>query len=164
VESRTGAISEQAGTIAATSDLARREVLRVEAVTHALKRRVESMQSNSTRILVEGAQDDHRLFVATILDEAGKAGLGMAPDQVPDHHQCRFGKWYDAAGEDVLGALKEFRDLAPIHADVHALARQVLEATPAGRPDEANRLGVELVAREGEIIRGLQALCERLPG
>ncbi|MGC9161867.1 methyl-accepting chemotaxis protein, partial [Acidithiobacillus sp.] len=98
IESSTQAISQQAQTIAQTSDSADKEVNLVKSVTEALQEQVKTMQLSSARILLETAEESHKLFVQNILMEAGKGASGMPPSDVPDHHQCLFGKWYDASG------------------------------------------------------------------
>ncbi len=160
VESSTQAISQQAQTIAQTSDSAAKEVNLVKSVTESLQGQIHAMQKTSTRILLEGAKDDHRMFVAKILDEAGKGASGMAPSEVADHHQCRLGKWYDSVGKQTFGGLAAFRALEPVHAQIHAVARQVLEATHADQHAEANRLSSELVEQEEQVLRQIDELAK----
>jgi predicted nucleic acid-binding Zn-ribbon protein len=164
VESSTQAISFQAQTIAQTSDSATKEVNLVEKVTQNLKGQIHSMQTTSLRILLDGAQDDHRIFVAKILEESGKGESGMPAREVQDHHECRLGKWYDTVGKQKFGGLAAFRELEPVHAKVHAVARQIIEAAHSGRGDDAARLGAELVDQEGQVLRQLQSLAKDLQG
>jgi hypothetical protein len=162
VESSTQTISLQAQTIAQTSESAAKEVLLVEDVTQNLQSQVHRLKQMALSSLLHGVQDDHRIFVAKILDESGKGESCMAAGDVPDHHQCRLGKWYDTTGKQAYGGLAAFRELEPVHAKVHAVARQLLEATHAGRGDDATRLGAELVEQEGQILRQLQSLAQAI--
>jgi len=162
VESSTQAISQQAQTIAQTSDSAAKEVSLVKSVTESLQGQIQSMQKTSIRVLLEGSQDDHRMFVAQILDEAGRGTSGMTPNDVPDHHQCRLGKWYDSVGKQTFGGLTAFRALDPVHAQIHATARQVLEAAHAGRRDEAAQMGSQLVDQEDKMLGALRDLGDAL--
>jgi hypothetical protein len=162
VESNTQSISNQASTIAKTSENAAKEVDLVKTQTQTLQEQIHAMQKTSTRVLLEGAQDDHRLFVAKILEESGKGPSGMPPGQVPDHHQCRLGQWYDSTGRQTFGGLAAFRALEPLHAQIHALAREVLQAAHADRHDDATRLSSELVEQEEKVLRGLDDLAKAI--
>lgn len=57
----------------------------------------------------------------------------MQSGDVPNHHQCDFGKWYDNAPED-LKALTLFKEMGKHHEDVH---RKVMEAVDAHNQDRA---------------------------
>jgi hypothetical protein len=160
VEANTQTISQQAQTIAQASSAATQEVNAVERVTIHLQEQVQGMKKTSLRIYLGGAQDDHRMFVAKMLDEASKGAAGMSSSEVPDHHNCHLGKWYDSTGRQSYGGLSAFREIEPVHAKVHAVAKQLLEAAHAGRTEDVTRLSTELVDQESQILQKLQDLAQ----
>jgi hypothetical protein len=162
VEENTGNVGAQAELIDATSHSSARELDIVKNITVTISDKVRSMQTQTTRLLLEGAQDDHKIFVAHIMDEAGKGKLAQDPDSVSDHHQCRFGRWYDDRISTQLGALETFRAIEPVHEKVHAIAKKVLQAAVQGRRDDAAILGAELVDRQTEILARLQDLDQSI--
>lgn len=54
---------------------------------------------------------------------SGRKKMGV--DEVVDHHQCAFGKWYDSVRGD-LAREKTFKELIAPHKDVHAYAKKVI--------------------------------------
>ncbi len=159
IEDGTRAIHDCAGTIERTSDAAGREVQVVESVTESLRRQVLGMQATTARLLLEGAQEEHRAFVSRVLTDAAAGDAAMDPQALPDHHGCRFGKWYDTEGQASYGGLGAFRAVEPSHAAVHRLARALLQASGAGRESEVHRLGAELLDAQGEVLRSLKELA-----
>ncbi|MBF0480697.1 MAG: CZB domain-containing protein [Desulfovibrionaceae bacterium] len=72
----------------------------------------------------------------------------LKPEQVADHHQCDFGKWYDSAGSKELGHLESFKEVGKHHEQVHTLARRIVVLGQENKTDEMKRLMVDF-----EIIR-----------
>ena len=158
VENGTQAISDCAHTIELTSDEAGREVAVVESVSDALRRQVHGMQVRTTRLLLEAAQEDHRTFVAQVLGTNGTAA------ELPDHHGCRLGQWYAGDGAALFGDLPAFQAIAPIHAEVHQLARAAQQARRDGHEAQAQALGAELVGAQDRVLQALQALAQAIDG
>ena len=161
VENGTQAISDCAHTIELTSDEAGREVTVVESVSDALRRQVHGMQVRTTRLLLEAAQEDHRVFVAQVL-AASAAGAAGTASELPDHHMCRLGHWYDGDGRDLFGDLPAFGAIEPIHAEVHRLARAAQQASRDGREAQAQALGAELIGAQDAVLRALQELARAI--
>ncbi|OIQ84953.1 biofilm dispersion protein BdlA [mine drainage metagenome] len=158
VENGTQAISDCAHTIELTSDEAGREVAVVESVSDALRRQVHGMQVRTTRLLLEAAQEDHRAFVTQVLGAAAAAGAA----ELPDHHACRLGQWYDGDGAALFGELPAFQAIAPLHAAVHQLARAAQKASRDGREEQAQTLGAELVGAQDQVLHALQELARAI--
>lgn len=158
VESKTETINSQATTIARTSENSAKEVDLVTHEANTLEQKITSMQGLSRRVLLEGAKDDHKLFIEKILEESTKGHRSMAPGEVPDHHQCRFGQWYDSIGKATYGSIPAFQAISPIHEKIHKTARELLQASRSNRPEDANRLSVELFDLRDKIISSLDNL------
>lgn len=73
----------------------------------------------------------------------------VQPEQVPDHHQCDFGKWYDNAPVE-LQKLPAFKEVGIYHERVHASVGKAIAAHNDGKSDLANReLDAFEAARKG---------------
>lgn len=83
--------------------------------------------SDSPLALCYMAKIDHIMFKKRTID----ACMGRdtwAADAVPDHHNCRLGKWYDGLSIPELRNEQAFRDLEAPHAMVHSAAKAALQA------------------------------------
>ncbi len=159
VEDGTRAIHDCASTIERTSDAAGREVQVVESVTASLRRQMRGMQATTARLLLEGAQEDHRAFVAQVLTDAARDDGAVDVDALPDHHGCRFGKWYDSEGRAGYGGLGAFRAVDPAHEAVHRIARAVLQASRNRNEDQVHKLGAELLAAQNDVLQAIKELA-----
>jgi len=53
---------------------------------------------------------------------------GVVSKQI-DHHSCKFGKWYEGEGAKEFGKSKVFKELAPIHQNIHKYGNKNIELT-----------------------------------
>lgn len=162
VEENTTAIGQQAHDIATTSASSGKELDLVQSVVVRMNNQVSNMQSNATRMMLQSAQEDHKDFVNHILAEVSKDKQAKLPTEVSDHHNCRLGKWYDSQGLATFGGLSAFRALEAPHAQIHATAKQLLEAVHGGQRDQVARLSSSLSDQEDLIIDRLQVLSEAI--
>ncbi|MDK9719992.1 MAG: methyl-accepting chemotaxis protein [Rhodospirillales bacterium] len=66
------------------------------------------------------------------------AGLIPADEAVnKDHHQCRFGLWYDSVNDAEMSAHPAFRQIVQPHADVHWHGRAAVSAMKDGNEAKA---------------------------
>ncbi len=92
--------------------------------------------AESDRSLCEMAKIDHILFVKRVVDTvAGQSNWRAA--EVPDHHNCRLGKWYDALNKVDFGKFPAFGRMIEPHGRVHAAGVAALKAHEQGRTTEA---------------------------
>ncbi len=61
----------------------------------------------------------------------------MDANQVPDHHMCAFGKWFDNAPAE-LKSLPVYSELGVYHKAVHATVTKAIELYNQGKPEEAH--------------------------
>ncbi len=162
VEENTTAIGQQAHDIAATSASSGKELDLVQSVVVRMNNQVRNMQNTSMRIMLQSAQEDHKDFVNHILAEVSKDKQAMSPTEVIDHHNCRLGKWYDSQGLATFGGLSAFRALEAPHAQIHATAKQLLEAVHGGQRDQVTRLSSSLSDQEDVIVDRLKALSDAI--
>ncbi len=71
------------------------------------------------------AKTDHETFCRK-LDDALAGRLSLKAADLADHHQCRFGRWYDQADAGIR-ALPAFGALSDPHQRVHDCAKEALE-------------------------------------
>ncbi len=64
--------------------------------------------------------ENHADFLRNVLNNAGKL------ETVVDHHNCAFGKWYDA-NKSKYSDMREYTQMESIHAQFHLLAREFNE-------------------------------------
>lgn len=71
------------------------------------------------------AMSDHSSFKKRVIDVL--VGTGKTkPDELVDHHHCRFGKWYDSFGDKKIIYTKAYRDIIVPHEKVHKFAKECL--------------------------------------
>ena len=113
------------------------------------------------RSLCEMAKIDHILFKKRVVDAVMGFGTWKA-GEVPDHHACRLGKWYDTMDIPGLRSQPEFERLLGPHEKVHASARAALEAHERGDSTATfDALGV-LSRASDEVIALLDSLSRAL--
>ncbi len=93
-------------------------------------------KEGDARSLCEVAKIDHITFKKRVVDTLMRRQRWAACD-VPDHHQCRLGKWYDTIADAQIKQLPAYRALEAPHAEVHALAKKVLSAFECSETTEA---------------------------
>lgn len=109
--------------------------------------------------MIELAKSDHRLFVQKIATciHGGKQDLFAM--KLPDHHTCRFGKWYDSEEGQKLKSLPSFSPIIPPHEKVHALAIKAQEACKNGDIEKVHALYNEMEIESEKIIVLLETLA-----
>ncbi|WP_339166432.1 protoglobin domain-containing protein [Brevibacillus sp. FSL L8-0520] len=84
-------------------------------------------------------------------------------NELVNHHQCRLGKWYDAAKENgSLGSLETFRKLEEPHRQFHELVRSIFFHVKEGRHQEAQAAFSRLEEVSEAVIRCLDELADSL--
>ena len=109
--------------------------------------------------LVEATKIDHVNFRKRVDDSLAGHGDATA-DNLPDHHQCRLGKWYDAMREPAVRQSPAFAAIAQPHAAVHEAARKALRQNQAG-----DRSGVQqALGTMTENSKALMGILDKLAG
>jgi methyl-accepting chemotaxis protein len=105
------------------------------------------------RAIVEIAKNDHILFVKRIV--ATLVGHeNVKADDLPDHHNCRLGKWYDSVDNPLISSSPAFAALLEPHMRVHDFGKDVLRKFHAGDRDGA-LASVEKLRQSSDEVLGL---------
>ncbi len=174
VEEQSSASEEVAKSIEATSAISKETEKMAEDVMHevnALTKIVENLRNSTAEFKTKGneliildiAKTDHRVFTGKIAS-CLKGDLTLDPSQLPDHHNCRFGKWYFGEGMEACGNLKSFKLIDEPHAMIHALAKDAVKVFNAGDVSRANGIYTEMEGVSGQIgdlLDGIKSECRQ---
>ena len=158
IETNTETMARQVNRIESTSSQSRQELATVDAIVAKLQGQVRDMQRLATQMLLKAAEDDHKNFVVKILAEAERSPPTMPTEDVSNHHQCGFGQWYDAQDKATFGDLATFRATEPIHAQLHAVARQILQSAQSNHRAEVIHLSAALLDVQADMLSKLHLL------
>ncbi|SCC93398.1 Methyl-accepting chemotaxis sensory transducer [Thiomonas sp. X19] len=158
IETNTETMAGQVHRIGSTSSQSRKELATVDVIVSKLQGQVRDMQRLATQMLLKAAEDDHKNFVVKILAEADRSPPTMPTEDVSNHHQCAFGQWYDAQGKATFGDLAAFRAIEPIHAQLHTVARQILQSAQSNHRAEVIRLSTTLLDAQADVLEKLHIL------
>jgi methyl-accepting chemotaxis protein len=154
-------ISEGTTTLAGISAKNNADIDRImsamDDLNEALSDQVGTFASLGDGAVIRIAKNDHIKFKKTVLDSV----LGRATvSSLPDHHECRFGKWYDALDNADLRAHPAYAALVGPHKEVHALGKRAVDLAAGGRRDEAMALMGDLDRASREVLARIDALLE----
>jgi methyl-accepting chemotaxis protein len=113
--------------------------------------------ADSDRSLCEMAKVDHVFFKKRVVDTVVGRDTWKV-DEVPDHHHCRLGKWYDALQRPEFKALPAYARLVEPHKRVHAAGKAALAAHFAGKTDAAYEAMDQLNDASIEVLELLEEL------
>ena len=120
-------------------------------------------EPDSDRSLCEMAKIDHVFFKKRVVDAlAGRTQ--WKPEEMPDHHNCRLGKWYDAITRSEYRNLDSYRALVEPHGRVHAYGIAALRAHSEGRTGEAFEALEQLNSASREVLGLLDELSHDIGG
>jgi methyl-accepting chemotaxis protein len=168
VEEQSATANEVSSNVEKTASIAKEIDQASEAVSHdvnSLLVDVESMRivmgqfkvHTSMEMIADRARTDHMLFVDKIhAHMQGDAHLD--PDKLPDHHTCRFGKWYDTDGKSSCGHSVHFQSLEAPHAKIHSMAKDVVTAWETGDHARAEAIYGEMKKVSADIAGHLEKM------
>ncbi|SNZ07335.1 methyl-accepting chemotaxis protein [Cohaesibacter gelatinilyticus] len=144
LQQQTVASQEIAHSITGVADLSSQNEQTLSGMAATMQSSNDKFSSNasswfdnqSAASLCEMAKIDHVLFTKRVVDTVTGRGEWRS-DQVPDHHNCRLGKWYDNIQDPSLRRHPAFMALKEPHRIVHSVAIDTLKAKAAGDLDSA---------------------------
>jgi methyl-accepting chemotaxis protein len=144
-----------------TSDDAResaREAAQLGKLAEELQGEVKEFRTHESDLLIiDMAKNDHRLFFNRI-KSAVQGTTRLDGSGVADHHQCRFGRWYDGEGKELCGHLRSFKAIDAPHERFHVLSREAVNAANAGNSDKAGEFIAQIEQLSQEMIGRLEEL------
>ncbi|MEY2343381.1 methyl-accepting chemotaxis protein, partial [Acidithiobacillus sp. IBUN Pt1247-S3] len=131
----------------------------------SLQGKAHGMRIMTTLMQFDATAETHGHFIDVALTESEKGSAAITPQELPlpmEYHQCRLGKWYDAAGRQNFGRLAEFAPLEKPHREIHELSVAVLEAAQRGDTGAAEALRAQLVSARREFLQQLKMLGDAI--
>ena len=133
VQEQSAAVGELARSINGTADLADRSLETIDGVTACVETASDAIapllkdlgKDPTDRDLVQLARSDHASFKKRVIDTLIGAGKTRDAD-LPDHHACRFGKWYDTLTDPRVTASPAYQRIQDPHQRVHAFGKEAL--------------------------------------
>ncbi len=107
------------------------------------------------------AEVEHCNWTAKLL-YAIREGQPVPRDNLADHHQCRFGQWYDSAATQPFAQLDAFRAIAAPHRRVHELAAEMDSRWRKGQHAGARELLAPLERERDAVLAAIRALQENI--
>jgi methyl-accepting chemotaxis protein len=171
VEEQATVTGEVAGNIATVVPMAQHVMQSIELVTSAIKTSGASIQRDLANLvqspdaatLVQVAKSDHASFKLRVIDVLVGHGQARSCD-LPDHHGCRLGQWYDAITDENIHSLAPFRRLEEPHRRVHYYGKEALDHYAKGDLATALEEARKLYQASTEVIAGLDDLHRQIAG
>lgn len=82
----------------------------------------------------------------------------LKPEEVTNHHQCDFGKWYDGPDGQKLKDIGIFKEVGQYHEKVHTYARRIVEMVHNGEKEQAELLMKDFEKERGNLFESLNEL------
>lgn len=124
----------------------------------ALPRLQELGKNPDGRALIQLARSDHASFKKQVIDTL----IGTERTQasaLPDHHACRFGKWYDSINNRAVTSNEAFRRINGPHEKVHAQGKEALAKYQAGDFLAAVAAAEKMEAASQEVFAALDDIA-----
>jgi methyl-accepting chemotaxis protein len=118
-------------------------------------RTLESFQIPHKAVMV--AKSDHVLWKKR-LTELLLGRTQIRPEEVTNHQQCRFGKWYYSDGRAQYGNRPAFIAIEEPHRQIHETAKRVVELHAAGKRADAEKMLLSLDAPTALVLENLDKL------
>jgi methyl-accepting chemotaxis protein len=168
VEEQSATAEEVATNIEKTAGITKEMEKGSEDVTHEVHRLsgiVEELRNstagftlqNAEQLIFDNSKTDHVIFMKKISAHL-KGDVRLDPGKMPDHHTCRFGKWYENAGRQQCGSLPSYRAISQPHERIHTLAREVVSTYTNGDAQSAEKIYAEMKGLSLEINQHLDEL------
>ncbi|WP_198662913.1 methyl-accepting chemotaxis protein [Cohaesibacter intestini] len=160
------ASAEVAASIGKIADIATDNDDMVSMVAKSLSESTDYF-SNSARDMFEEdnaaslcyvAKIEHILFKRRVLNTC-TGDDNWSTHEVPDHHNCRLGQWYDKITDPAVRELQSFRDLVEPHKEVHDSAKRALEAHASGNDAKMLEALRELDISSKKVVDRLDKLA-----
>ncbi len=82
----------------------------------------------------------------------------LKTEEVTNHHNCDFGKWYDGPDGEKLKDLPLFKEVGGHHEKIHTYARQIVDLVNRGENRQATLIMKEFEKTRGQFFETLNEL------
>jgi methyl-accepting chemotaxis protein len=121
----------------------------------------ELVQNPNAAMIVQVTKADHASFKKRVIDTVIGRGRTRG-NELPDHHGCRLGKWYDAITDQQIRALPAFKALEDPHKRVHAHGIKALNLMEQGAFPDALLEAEGMNEASKDVIRLLDDLYGKI--
>lgn len=120
-------------------------------LSEELKKATMVFKSDTDPLLIlDLAKSDHVQFVNRI-ERCVDGKEDVTSSGLPDHHNCRFGKWYFSEGKARCANSHAFKSIDEPHEKIHRIAKEVVEMKNRGDIDQAE-IKLEEVEQISSVI------------
>ena len=112
-------------------------------------------------MLLSIARADHVFWVKRVLDGfVGKTNI--SEKEVADHFSCRLGKWYYSENGQKFKNDTTFRELEPIHQQVHIVGKSILSDVEKRNMRNAQKSAQDLLVLRTKVLQNLLELRNKI--
>ncbi|CAK0774112.1 methyl-accepting chemotaxis protein [uncultured Gammaproteobacteria bacterium] len=166
VQEQSAATSEVAASIAGTAGMSEHALSTIEGLATAVDQVGKAVQPQLLALgkdpdnhrLVQLARSDHASFKKRVIDTL--VGRGNARDnELPDHHACRFGKWYDSLTDVTVKNSAAYSLINEPHLKVHAYGKEALSYFHQGHFNSAIAAAGKMEEASHEVFSALDDIA-----
>ncbi len=166
IQEQMAATTEVNSSINATAGMSQHALRTLESLAQSidqigkavLPRLAEFARNPDDRTLIQLARSDHASFKKRVIDTLVGVGTTQA-SELPDHHGCRFGKWYDAISNPAVKTSEAFRRISNPHQAVHAHGKEALALRHAGNLPAALAAAEKMEGASQEVYAALDDMA-----
>ncbi len=171
VQEQTAVVADVSHNVSVIAEMSQNVLGHCEAVTQGIQEASTHVQNGLSKatdkldeeMLIIATKADHASFKKRVIDTLVGSGMSHSND-LPDHHGCRLGKWYDMQQNTKISSLPVFKKLAEPHARVHHHGKQALEYHHKDDPKAAFEHGQLLDQASEEVMDILNKIHEQIKG
>ena len=101
---------------------------------------------------------EHRRWVRRLVAWAESGDASGLPQNIENDQTCTFGRWYRNEGFSHYSHLAEFRNMGPIHREVHVIGGEMVEALRQGNLEAARARIDGIIAARDRVLAALRDL------
>ncbi|MGE5458705.1 MAG: methyl-accepting chemotaxis protein [Methanococcaceae archaeon] len=112
---------------------------------------------NYDKLLISVAKSDHINWVNNIVESIVKEKQ-VDSNSITNHLNCRFGLWYNSEAKKRYGSLKVFKEIEPVHIEVHRKGKELIEHCQNKETNETKKCISEIEDLRDRILLYLDQL------
>ncbi len=147
-------VNRSADDIAVSSSQVHTNAKDLNRLSGELKQIVSLFKIKAARFDIAAVKGAHMQW-RTRLEGLLHGRESLSPEEVSNHHQCDFGKWYDGPDGQALKEIAAFVEVGQHHEKVHTYARQIVTYYHEGQREKTLAL---MKTFESERLKLFEAL------